>query len=74
LDLDDEVRGTRLSAVPDRLEAEDEAFHRRVGQGFHELLELHAHRIRRVDACGTEAEVQARVQAVVEQELELLSH
>lgn len=74
LDLEDTVRGTRLDAVPDRLEAEDEAFHQRVGAGFRELLQLHPHRIHRVDASGGEAEVQQRVQAVVEDELELLSH
>ncbi len=74
LDLDDAVRGTRLAAVPDRLEAEDEAFHQRVGRGFRELLELHPHRIRRVDAAGSEPEVQSRVQMVVEEELGLFSH
>ncbi len=74
LDLDDEVRGTRLDAVPDRLEAEDEAFHQRVRAGFYELLQLHPHRIRRVDANGDEAEVQERVRALVEGELELFSH
>jgi dTMP kinase len=74
LDLDDAVRGTRLAAVPDRLEAEDTAFHRRVAQGFRELLDLHPHRIHRVDAAGTEAEVQLRVREIVERELELFSH
>lgn len=74
LDLDDAVRSTRLDAVPDRLEAEDEAFHRKVAEGFRELLMLHPHRIRRVDAGGTASEVQARVRAVVEKELELFSH
>jgi dTMP kinase len=74
LDLDDEVRFTRLAAVPDRLEAEDEDFHRRVGIGYKELLSAHPHRIRRVDARGSEAEVQERVRAVVEDELELFSH
>jgi dTMP kinase len=74
LELEDAVRSTRLTSVPDRLEAEDEAFHRRVGEGFRELLELHPHRIRRVDAGGTVAEVQAKVHEVVEEELELLSH
>lgn len=74
LDLEDAVRGTRLDAVPDRLEAEDEAFHQRVGAGFRELLQLYPHRIRKVDASGGEAEVQQRVQAVVEDELGLLSH
>ena len=37
LDLDDSVRSTRLAAVPDRLEAEDEDFHRRVAEGYREL-------------------------------------
>ncbi len=74
LDLDDSVRSTRLAAVPDRLEAEDDEFHRRVAQGYRELLLLHRHRIRSVDATGSEAEVQERVRAIIEQELELFSH
>jgi dTMP kinase len=74
LDLDDSVRTGRLAAVPDRLEAEDEAFHQRVAEGFRALLVEHPYRIRRVDARGSETEVQERVQAVVEEELELLSH
>jgi dTMP kinase len=73
LDLDDSIRSKRLAAVPDRLEAEDDDFHRRVGEGYRELLKLHPHRIRRVDAGGSEAEVQERVRAVVDEELELLS-
>ena len=74
LDLDDSLRSGRLAAVPDRLEAEDEGFHRRVAEGFRALLVEHPHRIRRVDARGSEAEVQERVRAVVEEELELFSH
>jgi len=74
LDLDDELRSGRLAAVPDRLEAEDEGFHRRVAEGYRQLLTLHPHRIRRVDAQGTEAEVQKRVRTVIEEELELFSH
>jgi dTMP kinase len=74
LDLDDSIRSARLNAVPDRLEAENEDFHRRVGEGYRELLALYPHRIRRVDARGTESEVQERVRAVVEEELELFSH
>jgi dTMP kinase len=74
LDLDDSVRSTRLAAVPDRLEAEDDEFHRRVAQGFRELLQTQRHRIRRVDATGSEAEVQERVRAIIEEELELFSH
>ncbi len=74
LDLEDAVRATRVAAVPDRLEAEDDDFHRRVGEGFKELLLLHPYRIRRVDARGDEGEVQARVRAAVEEEFELFSH
>jgi dTMP kinase len=74
LDLDDSIRSGRLAAVPDRLEAEDEAFHQRVAEGYRELLTLFPHRIRRVEARGSESEVQERVRAVVEEELELFSH
>lgn len=74
LDLSESVRGTRLAEVPDRLEAEDEAFHRRVGEGYQELVGLYPHRIRRIEAAGTACAVQERVQAVVEEELELFSH
>ena len=74
LDLDDSVRSTRVAAVPDRLEAEDDEFHQRVAEGYRTLLTLHRHRIRRVEARGTEAEVQARVRALIEEELELFSH
>lgn len=74
LDLDDSLRSTRLAAVPDRLEAEDDEFHKRVAEGYRSLLDQHRHRIRRVAAGGTEAEVQERVRAVIEEELELFSH
>jgi len=74
LDLDDAVRASRVASVPDRLEAEDDDFHRRVAEGYRKLLLDHPHRIRRVDASGSEAEVQARVRAVVEEELGLFSH
>lgn len=74
LDLDDSLRSSRLAAVPDRLEAEDEEFHRRVAGGYRELLTAHPHRIRRVDARGSEVEVFERVRMVVEEELELFSH
>jgi dTMP kinase len=74
LDLDDSLRSARLAAVPDRLEAEDDEFHGRVADGFRRLLLDHPHRIRRIDAGGTEAEVQERVRAVVEEEFALFSH
>ncbi len=74
LDLDDDIRATRMAAVPDRLEAEDEEFHRRVGAGYRELLLMHPHRIHRVDARGSAADVQERVRTEVENEFELFSH
>ncbi|OFW61880.1 MAG: dTMP kinase [Actinobacteria bacterium RBG_16_64_13] len=74
LDLDDSLRSSRLAAVPDRLEAEDDAFHMRVAEGYRELLLAHPHRIHRVDARGTESEVQKRVRTVIEEEMELFSH
>ncbi|MFH1834313.1 MAG: dTMP kinase, partial [bacterium] len=74
LDLDDSIRSSRVAAVPDRLEAEDDDFHQRVAEGYRTLLTLHRHRMRRVDAGGTETEVEARVWAVIEEELGLFSH
>ena len=74
LDLDDSLRPARLAAVPDRLEAEDDEFHRRVAEGYRALSHSHPHRIRRIDADGTESAVQARVRTVVEEELKLFSH
>lgn len=74
LDLEDSARAGRLAAVPDRLEAEDDEFHQRVEEGYRQLLVQHRHRIRRIDATGDPLEVQARVQAAVEEELELFSH
>ncbi len=74
LDLDDAVRSTRLAAVPDRLEAEDDAFHQRVAEGYRALLIEHRHRIRRVDASGAAEEVQQRVRDAVEEELGLFTH
>ena len=52
LDLDDSVRSGRLAAVPDRLEAEDEEFHRRVAEGFQGLAGGASSSNRRVDARG----------------------
>ena len=74
LDLDDSVRSGRLAAVADRLEAEDDDFHSRVADGYRELVTVYPHRIRRVDASGSEAQVFERVRTVVEEELQLFSH
>ena len=74
LDLPDSLRTSRLAAVPDRLEAEDEGFHKRVAEGYEALLHDHAHRMRRIDASGDPHIIQERVRAVVEEELQLFSH
>lgn len=73
LDLADGPRASRVAAVPDRLEAEDDEFHRRVGEGYRELLYAHAHRIRRVDAGGSEGEVQEKVREIIEEEFRLFA-
>lgn len=74
LDLDDLTRSGRMDAVPDRLESENDEFHKRVGEGYQALLLDHPHRIHHIDAHGSPAEVQERVRAAVEDELELFSH
>lgn len=74
LDLNDSARAKRLGTTLDRLEGEDQDFHRRVAEGYKQLLRDHPHRIRRVDARGTPDQVQERVRAVVEEELGLFSH
>jgi dTMP kinase len=74
LDLPDSLRTSRLAAVPDRLEAEDESFHKRVAAGYEALLHDHAHRMRRIDASGDPDTIQERVRAAVEEELQLFSH
>jgi dTMP kinase len=74
LHLPDALRTSRLATVPDRLEAEDESFHRLVAEGYEALLRDHAHRMRRIDASGDPDTIQQRVRVIVEQELELFSH
>ena len=59
----DEARARR--GQPDRFEAEDDGFHRRVTDGFRALAEAEPGRWRVVDATGSVAEVAARVWAAV---------
>ena len=62
----------RLAASPDglgRFEAEAEAFHRRVAEGYDALAREFPDRIRPVDAAGPAAEVTARILRAVEESL-----
>jgi len=51
----------------DRIEQADLAFHQRVQQGFTDLASLYSHRIVRIDASPSEAEVAAQIQAALQQ-------
>jgi dTMP kinase len=50
---------------PDRIEAEDESFHRRVADGFDAAARRFPDRIAVVDAAGTPAQVAERVREAV---------
>jgi dTMP kinase len=58
-------RQARAAATADRLEAESEAFHRRVTEGFRALAAAEPDTWRIVDGSGTVDEVAARVEATV---------
>lgn len=58
------VAAARRAPAPDRIEAEGEAFHARVAQGYRELAERFPGRVRLVDGSGSPGEVHARVLAV----------
>lgn len=62
-----------LEAELDRLEAENGDFFARVDQGYHKIAELHAHRIRVIDASGGIEEVYALTRAAVARELDILA-
>jgi dTMP kinase len=69
LDVDVEVGLARALArgTADRMEQADLAFHRRVQQGFTALAAAYPHRIVRVDASRSEAEVQQQIQMILTQ-------
>lgn len=69
LDVEVEVslERTRGRGVNDRIELEAIAFHRRVQQGYTELVQAHPHRIVRVDASLSEAAVQEQIQVILRQ-------
>lgn len=60
---------TRQRGAADRIEQADLAFHQRVQQGFTDLAGMHAHRIVRIDASGSEVEVSHQIQAILAQYL-----
>jgi dTMP kinase len=69
LDVDPALGAARRGRPPDRMEAEDAAFHERVRAGFAELAAAEPGRIAVVDASGDVDEVAERVWAAVEARL-----
>jgi dTMP kinase len=69
LDVDPSVGAARRGRAPDRMEAEDLAFHERVRSGFGELAAAEPGRIAVVDGSGEVDEVAERVWAAVEERL-----
>ena len=69
LDVDPSVGAARRGRAPDRMEAEDLAFHERVRAGFGELAAAEPGRIAVVDGSGEVDEVAERVWAAVEERL-----
>jgi dTMP kinase len=66
LDVDPAVGARRRGRPPDRMEAEDLAFHERVRAGFAELAAAEPGRIAVIDGAGDVDEVADRVWAAVE--------
>jgi dTMP kinase len=67
----EDTRRSRMRHEGDRLEREDDAFFARVDEGYRKLVSDHPHRIRAVEGEGEPAQVQARVRALVDEELGL---
>jgi dTMP kinase len=65
LTLPPETAGERRDGEPDRIEAEDGAFHARVADGFAQAAARFPDRIRVVDGSGTPDEVLARVREAI---------
>jgi dTMP kinase len=70
--VDEATRRARCPGEGDRLEQSGDEFFARVSEGYQRLASDHPHRIRAVDGQGTVPEVQARVRALVDEELGLL--
>lgn len=67
LDVDVEIglARARQRGAADRIEQADLEFHRRVQQGYSELASSHPERIVRVDASGSQEEVQQQIQRIL---------
>jgi dTMP kinase len=67
LDADVERGLERMQArsTPDRMEESTTEFYQRVRQGFQDLTYSQPHRITRIDANGSEADVQAQIQRLL---------
>lgn len=72
LDVPEEVAAARRRGAPDRIEAQDEAFHGRVRAGFRQLACAEPQRWAVVDGRGTPDEVEQLVVEAVESRLGLL--
>ncbi len=75
LDVDVEVglQRARQRGKIDRMEKNEIAFHQRVQQGYQELAVAYPDRIQKVDASGTESEIQSQVQEILSRYL-LIKH
>jgi dTMP kinase len=73
LDVDVEIglQRARQRGKIDRMEKNEIVFHQRVQQGYQELAKSHPDRICRVDASGTESDIQAQIQEILSQYLHL---
>ncbi len=65
IDAQDALRRRERASRADRIEMLDDSFHLSVAQAYHELMQLHADRIRPVNATGTPDEVAGRVLSLV---------
>lgn len=65
-DVDEHVAATRLNPLLDRMEQKGAAFHRRVRQGYLELVQNEPDRYLRIDASGDAATVHAVLVAALE--------
>jgi dTMP kinase len=70
LEVPERVAEARLGAQRDRLEAESQAFHRRVRDGFRTLAGADPKRWAVIDGDGSVDEVSARIDWVLHERLE----
>jgi dTMP kinase len=73
LDIDVKIGLSRVRqrGISDRMEQADMEFHQRVQQGYIELAKAHSKRIARIDASGSQEEVQQQIQRILVQSLNM---